>query len=60
MDKVIRATLIVEVPYSNELLNYGDKLDAELKRVIANSSFLNCSITAGNLELTAPVIKENI
>ena len=60
MDKVIRATITVEVPYSNELLNYGDKLDAELKRVIANSSFLNCSITAGNLEPTAPVIKENI
>ena len=49
MDKVIRATIHVEVPYSNELLNYGDKLDAELKRVIANAPFLNCKVTAGNL-----------
>ena len=60
MDKIIRATIHVEVPYSNELLNYGDKLDAELKRVIANAPFLNCKVTAGNLEPTALVIKENV
>jgi|TARA_B100001094_G_scaffold285916_1_gene300336 hypothetical protein len=60
MDKVIRATLIVEVPYSNELLNYGDKLDAKLKQVVAEAPFLNCKVTAGNLEPTALVIKENI
>ena len=27
MDKIIRATITVEVPYSNELMNYGDKLN---------------------------------
>ena len=28
--KVIRATIVVEVPYKNELMNYGNKLDKEI------------------------------
>ena len=48
--KTIRATIQIEVPYSNEYMNYGDKLDTELRRVIDNTPFLNCGIEAGNLE----------
>lgn len=60
MDKIIRATITVEVPYSNELMNYGDKLDAELRRVIDKTSFLNCKIVAGdNLDSNGlPVIRD--
>tara|TARA_B100001093_G_scaffold498112_1_gene545834 strand:+ start:389 stop:580 length:192 start_codon:yes stop_codon:yes gene_type:complete len=46
--KTIQATIVVEVPYSNELMNYGDKLDKELRRVIDKTSFLNCKVVAGN------------
>ena len=45
--KKIRATLTIEVPYSNELMNYGKKLDKELRKVIDNTDFLNCKIVAG-------------
>lgn len=48
--KKIRATIQVEVPYSNELLNSGDKLDAELRKVIDSTSFIHCKLEAGNLE----------
>ena len=41
MPKTIRATITVEVPYSNELMNYGDKLDKQLRAVIDNTKFLN-------------------
>ena len=56
--KKIRATIIVEVPYDNELMNYGSKLDKELRRVINKAPYLNCSLEAGNLESTAPVIRD--
>ena len=50
MDKVIRATIQIEVPYSNELMNYGTKLDKELRKVIDNTPFLNCHLEAGSLQ----------
>ena len=58
MEKIIRATITVEVPYSNELMNYGDKFDKELRRVIDKTPYLNCKVEAGELEpTTMPVIK---
>ena len=45
--KTIQATIVVEVPYSNEYMNYGDKLDKELRRVIDKTPFLNCKVVAG-------------
>ena len=58
MDKIIRATITVEVPYSNELMNYGDKLNKKLKQVIADTDFIQHETQAGNLEpTTRPVIK---
>ena len=63
MAKVIRATIQIEVPYSNEFMNYGDKLDKELRRVIDKTPFLNCKVVAGNLEPNGnPTIrdKENV
>lgn len=58
--KTIQATIVVEVPYSKEYMNYGDKLDAELRRVIDKTSFLNCKIVAGdNLDSNGlPVIRD--
>ena len=48
--KKIRATIQIEVPYTNELMNYGSKLDKELRKVIDNASYINCKLEAGNLE----------
>lgn len=57
-EKKIRATITVELPYSNELLNYGDKLDKALRRVINSSDYISCSVVAGNLEPSKePVIR---
>jgi len=57
--KTIRATITVEVPYSNKLLNYGDELDKQLRAVIDNTKFLNCKVEAGKLKpCKRPVIKE--
>ena len=50
MAKILRATITVEVPYSNELLNDGTKLDKELRKVINNAKFIPCKITAGELD----------
>jgi len=47
--KTIQATIVVEVPYSNEYMNYGDKLDKELRRVIDKTPFLNCKVVAGKI-----------
>ena len=56
--KKIRATLTIEVPYKNEYLNYGDKLDKELRRVIDKTPFLSCGVVAGVLEPSKePVIR---
>ena len=58
--KKIRATLTIEVPYKNEYMNYGDKLDKELRRVIDKTPFLSCSVVAGELEPSKePVIRLN-
>ena len=60
--KTIRATITVEVPYKNEYMNYGDKLDKELRRVINKSNFLSCHVVAGdNLDIKdgMPVIRDD-
>ena len=48
--KTIRATIQIEVPYANELMNYGSKLDKELRKVIDNTSYISCKLEAGDLE----------
>lgn len=48
--KTIRATITVEVPYENELMNYGTKLNKKIKQIIAEADFVPCGIVAGNLE----------
>jgi len=59
MDKIIRATITVEVPYDNELLNYGSKLDQKLREVIDRTKYLSCSVQAGDLAHSKrPVIKD--
>jgi len=56
--KKIRATLTIEVPYKKEYMNYGDKLDKELRRVIDKTPFLSCGVVAGNLKPSKePVIR---
>jgi len=56
--KIIRATITVEVPYSNELMNYGDKLNDKLKQVIADTDFISHETQAGDLQpCTRPVIR---
>jgi hypothetical protein len=60
-DKIIRATITVEVPYSNELLNDGTKLDKELRKVINNAKFIPCKIKAGKLDYSKrPVVRDEI
>ena len=59
--KTIRATITIEVPYSNEYMNYGHKLDKELRRVIVNTPFLSCHIVAGDnsdIKDGMPVIRD--
>jgi hypothetical protein len=57
--KVIRATITVEVPYDNELMNYGKKLSDKLKQVIADTDFISHETVAGELPpTTRPVIRE--
>ena len=57
--KTIRATITVEVPYSNELINYGDKINKKLKQVIADTDYIPHQTEAGELKpCTRPVIKE--
>ena len=48
--KTIRATIQVEVPYTSELMNYGSKLDKEIRNVIDNTSYISCKVQAGNLK----------
>ena len=56
--KIIRATITVEDPYSNELMNYGDKLNDKLKQVIADTDFISHETQAGDLQpCTRPVIR---
>jgi len=57
--KIIRATITVEVPYKNEYMNYGDKLNKKLKQIIADTDFVSCGVEAGNLQPSKePVIRE--
>lgn len=59
MDKIIRATITVEVPYENELMNYGDKLNKKLKQIIADTDYIPHETNAGNLQPSKrPVIRE--
>lgn len=57
-NKIIRATITVEVPYENELMNYGHKLNAKLREVIDNADYIPCEIEAGELDYSKrPVLK---
>ena len=59
MAKIIRATITVEVPYSNELLNDGAKLDKEIRKVIDNADFIAHEMAAGELDYSKrPVIRD--
>lgn len=61
MDKLIRATITVEVPYSNELLNDGSKFNKKLKQIIADTDYIPHETLAGELEpCQRPVIREKI
>jgi len=56
--KIIRATITIEVPFDNELMNYGDKLNKKLKQVIADTDYISHETQAGELEpCTRPVIR---
>ena len=58
MDKLIRATITVEVPYNNELLNDGRKLNEKLKQIIADTDYIPHETQAGELEpCQRPVIR---
>lgn len=60
MPKTIRATITVEVPYDNELLNYGKKLNAKIREVIDKSDYITCEVEAGNLKPNGrPVLRLN-
>lgn len=50
MKQKIRATITVEVPYSNELMNNGTKLDKEIRKVIDNSSYISSELESGHLK----------
>lgn len=57
-EKKIRATITVELPWDNELLNYGDKLDKALRNVLDNTDHISCSVVAGELTPSKePIIK---
>jgi DNA polymerase IIIc chi subunit len=56
--KIIRSTITVEVPYENELMNYGDKLNKKLKQIIADTDFIPHETEAGELAPSKrPVIR---
>ena len=56
--KIIRATITVEVPYENELMNYGSKLDAKLREAIDSADYIIYEVEAGNLNYSKrPVLK---
>lgn len=60
--RTIRATITIEVPYKNEYMNYGDKLDNELRRVIDKTKFLSCHVVAGeqsDIQDGMPVIRDD-
>lgn len=57
-EKKIRATITVELPWDNELLNYGYKLDKALRAVIDKTDHISCSVVAGELAPSKePVIR---
>tara|TARA_Y200000002_G_scaffold355663_1_gene336819 strand:+ start:210 stop:410 length:201 start_codon:yes stop_codon:yes gene_type:complete len=60
--RTIRATITIEVPYKNEYMNYGDKLDNELRRVINKTNYLSCHVVAGeqsDIQDGMPVIRDD-
>ena len=60
MHKTIRATITVEVPYSNYLMNNGSELDKELRKVIDNADYIPCELEAGHLDYSKrPVLKDD-
>jgi len=56
-EKTIRATIKVEIPYSNEVLNNGTLLDKELRKVIDRTEHISCAVQAGFLDSDSPVLK---
>jgi hypothetical protein len=56
-EKTIRATIKVEIPYSNDVLNNGTLLDKEIRKVIDKTEHISCSLRAGYLDSDAPVLK---
>ena len=59
MAKIIRATVTIEVPYRNDLMNYNELFSNKLKQIVADADFVPCSIHAGELEpCKSPVLKD--
>ncbi len=56
-EKTIRATIKVEIPYSNDVLNNGTLLDNEIRKVIDKTEHISCGVQAGYLDSDAPVLK---
>lgn len=57
--KKIRATIVVDMPYDNELMNYGNKLNDKI-RTILNQQYICCQVEAGYLrnDIGIPIITE--
>ena len=45
--KTIQATITIEVPYSNDYMNYADNLNKKIKQIVAEADFINCHVVAG-------------
>jgi hypothetical protein len=59
MAKIIRATVTIELPYRNDLMNYGSKFSDKLKQIIADADFVPSTVHAGELEpCKSPVLKD--
>lgn len=57
--KKIRATIVVDMPYDNELMNYGNKLNDKIKTIL-NQQYICCQVEAGYLrnDIGIPIITE--
>ena len=57
-EKIIRATITVDLPYDNETLNHGNILNKKIKDVLSQQNF-NCKVVAGYLNdnIAMPIMK---
>ena len=57
-EKIIRATITVDLPYDNETLNHGVILNKKIKDVLSQQNF-NCEVRAGYLSdnIARPIMK---